>query len=230
MGTTDYQEAWDFQRWVARARRDDLIPDVVLFLEHPHTFTLGRRGRRDNILLTERQMKRRGIAVYDVDRGGDVTYHGPEQLVGYPVLKLPGDRSNRVHYIRTLELALVRAVCDLGVHASLQEGLTGVWVEDAKICALGAKIDAYGVTTHGFALNVNTDLSYFGHIVPCGLHDKGVTSLQQVLGGRVPMRRVRDMVARHIASTFDRRPIAIGRRRLTALIEKNCPHGEVAGG
>src|SRR5437588_5066422 len=154
---TGYEEAWELQRQLAGARRTNAIEDVLLLLEHPHTVTLGRRAGEDHLLLSERQLKRRGIGLYHVDRGGDITYHGPGQLVGYPIFKLPDTRLDRVGYLRDLELAMLRAVRALNVPGELQEGLSGVWVRNEKVCALGAKIDAYGITTHGFALNVNTD-------------------------------------------------------------------------
>ncbi|MGI8827997.1 MAG: lipoyl(octanoyl) transferase LipB [Chloroflexota bacterium] len=218
LGLIDYQEAWDLQRHLADARRQDHIPDVLLLLEHPHTFTVGRRGRREHVLVPPSRLRRRGIGILDVDRGGDVTYHGPGQLVGYPIVKLPGDRQDRVRYLRDLEQALLAAVRSLRVDAGLQDGLSGVWVDDDKVCALGAKIDAYGVTTHGFALNVNVDLSYFRLIVPCGLHDKGVTSLHEVLGRHVSMRRVEQAVVMEIAGVFGLRTRGVGRQRLERLM------------
>lgn len=215
LGTVDYLEAWDLQRRLAEARRDDAIPDTLLLLEHPHTYTLGRRGNRENILLSPDELSERGIAVYEVDRGGDVTYHGPGQMVGYPILKLaPG--FTYVGYIRDLERALLDAVRDLGVPAELKEGFSGVWLGDEKLCAIGVKVDAHGVTSHGFALNVNADLSYFGHIIPCGITDKGVTSLQQVLGRRVSQRRVERVVVARLARVFGGAAAnrAVGTKRL----------------
>jgi lipoyl(octanoyl) transferase len=192
----------------------------LLLLEHPHTYTLGRSGKREHILLSPVELEERGIAVYDVDRGGDVTYHGPEQLVGYPILRLPKDRYTFVRYIRDLERALLDAVSDLGVPGELKEGYSGVWVGEEKVCAIGVKVDAYGVTSHGFALNVNTDLSYFGHIIPCGIQDKGVTSLQCLLRRRVSTRRVENAVVQRIAKTFGLQPgfRAIGLQRLRAQV------------
>jgi lipoyl(octanoyl) transferase len=201
LGTVDYLEAWELQRRLTEARRDDVIPDTLLLLEHPHTYTLGRRGNRENILLAPEQLTERGIAIYDVDRGGDVTYHGPDQLVGYPILELP-EGFTYVGYIRDLERALLEGVRDLGVPGELKEGYSGVWVGDEKLCAIGVKVDAYGVTSHGFALNVNTDLSYFDHIIPCGITDKGVTSLQRVLDRHISPRRVERAVVAHLCATF----------------------------
>jgi len=222
LGLVDYKEAWDLQRRLAEARRREAIPDVLLLLEHPHTYTLGRRGKADNILLTPGQLERRKIAVYEVDRGGDVTYHGPEQLVGYPILKLEPGRLTFVRYIRDVERALLLAVRDLGVPAGVQDGYSGVWAGNEKVCAIGVKVDAYGVTSHGFALNVNTDLSYFGHIIPCGIADRGVTSLQQLLRRRVSMRRVGGIVAERLAQTFDLVPArrCMGYGRLLSLLDR----------
>jgi lipoyl(octanoyl) transferase len=221
LGTVDYLAAWDLQKRLTAARRDNLVPDLLLLLEHPHTYTLGRRGNRENILLGPEDLTRRGIAVYEVDRGGDVTYHGPDQLVGYPILKLPMDEYTYVRYIRTLERALLGAIEELGVDAELKEGYSGVWVGEEKVCAIGVKVDASGVTSHGFALNVNADLSYFGHIVPCGITDKGVTSLERVLRRRVSMPRVERVVARHVAAAFDlEQGRRIGAGRLDALLRR----------
>jgi lipoyl(octanoyl) transferase len=214
LGLVDYLEAWNFQRLLAHARRCDQIPDVLLLLEHPHTYTLGRRGKPEHILLSPTQLKRREIKVYEVDRGGDVTYHGPEQLVGYPILKLPPDRLDYVRYIRDVERAMLLAVGDLGFPGQLKDGLSGVWLGDAKVGAIGVKIDAFGVTTHGIALNVNSDLTFFEHIIPCGIRDKGVTSLQLERGRRVSMDRAMNAVANRIAEAFELEPRGISKQRL----------------
>jgi lipoate-protein ligase B len=213
LGRVDYLEAWELQRKLSIARREERFPDLLLLLEHPHTYTLGRSGKREHVLLSPDQLTRRGIAVYDVDRGGDVTYHGPGQLVGYPILKLPRDRFTFMRYIRDLERSLLLAVRELGVAGELKEGLSGVWVGDEKLCAIGVKVDASGITSHGFALNVNTDLSYFGHIIPCGIRDKGVTSLRTVLRRHVSMRRVERAVTAGIAEVFGLRAARAGASR-----------------
>ncbi len=210
----DYQEAWDLQRRLASARRDERIADTLLLLEHPHTYTLGRRGHEENILLTAAELAQRNIALYHVDRGGDVTYHGPGQLVGYPILKLPSDRPKYVRYIRELERALLLAVCDLGIPAELKEGFSGIWVGDEKVCAIGVKIDAAGVTSHGFALNVSPDLTYFAHIIPCGLADKGVTSISQLQGRPVSMQRIERVLIERLTRTFGLEPRAVGLEQL----------------
>lgn len=195
-------EAWDLQRRLAEARQEGRIPDVLLLLQHPPTYTLGRRGKEENILLPPAELQRRGITLHHVDRGGDVTYHGPGQLVGYPILRLYPERLDYVRYIRDVERALLHAVRDLGVPAHLLDGFSGVWVGNEKVCAIGVKIDAYGVTSHGFALNVNVDLSYFDHIIPCGITDKGVASLDRLLRRTVSMRRVEAVVVSRLASAF----------------------------
>lgn len=220
LGLIDYREAWDLQGRLAAARRAGALPNLLLLLQHPHTYTLGRSGKPEHVLLSPGELERYEIGLYEVDRGGDVTYHGPEQLVGYPILKIGSGRFDYVRYIRDVEHALLLAVQDLGAPAELKRGLSGVWVGDEKVCAIGVKVDAHGVTSHGFALNVNTDLSYFGHIIPCGIADKGVTSLAQVLRRRVSMRRVEDAVVRRMAERFDLalEPRALGRGRLERMV------------
>jgi lipoyl(octanoyl) transferase len=220
LGLIDYQQAWQLQKVLAAARRQDLIPNVLLLLEHPHTYTLGRRGKREHILLTPGQLKGRKIAVYEVDRGGDVTYHGPDQLVGYPIFKLASRRLDFVRYIRDVEAALLHAVRDLGAPGELKEGFSGVWIGEEKVCAIGVKVDASGVTSHGFALNVNADLSYFDHIIPCGIRDKGVISLDRVLGRRVSMRRAMDAVVARLAERFELTPRGMALQRLDSLLAK----------
>lgn len=218
LGAIDYQAAWDLQRQLAVARRHDRIPNVLLLLEHPATYTLGRGGKREHILISESELRDRGIALYEVDRGGDVTYHGPGQLVGYPIFKLPPGRPDYVRYIRGVEAAMLEAVLELGVPATLQRGYSGVWVGDEKVCAIGVKVDASGVTTHGFALNVNADLSFFEHIIPCGLTGKGVTSLERLLGRHVSPSRVMSVVVDAVARTFEFAPQSVGRNRLLSSL------------
>jgi lipoyl(octanoyl) transferase len=219
LGTVDYLEAWDLQRRVAEARRRDLVPDTLLLLEHPHTYTLGRRSKPEHVLLSHDELARRGIPLYEVDRGGDVTYHGPGQLVGYPILKRTSARIDYLSYIRELERALLAAVVQLGVPGERKDRFSGVWVGERKLCAIGVKIDAYGITSHGFALNINPDLSLFSHIVPCGIPDKEVTSLRQELGRRVSMRRVMNAVVESLEVTFqlEARPRSVGLGRVEQL-------------
>ena len=188
LGLVQYHHAWDLQVSLARAVHDGEKPNTLLLLEHPPVYTRGRLSRPDQILLTAERLAELGIPVYEVDRGGQVTFHGPGQLVAYPVVNLR-DWGGPVRYVRTLEQIIIKTLADSGVGARQVEGLTGVWVGDAKIAAIGVKISR-GVAYHGFAINVNTDLSYFDHIVPCGISDRPVTSLAKVLGEAVDMDMV----------------------------------------
>jgi lipoyl(octanoyl) transferase len=182
------------------------MAEQLLLLEHPHVFTLGRNAKASNILIPEEVLKGRSIEVHHVGRGGDVTYHGPGQLVGYPIINLKPDRCDVHRYVRDIEEVLIRTVADFGLKGSRIAGLTGVWVGDRKIAAIGVRI-ARWITSHGFALNVNTDLSYFRMIVPCGIADRGVTSLAEMLGRQLDLKQVARAVARHFGLVFQRNMI-----------------------
>jgi lipoyl(octanoyl) transferase len=200
LGRVPYQQAWSMQNRLADARRSGLTPDTLILLEHPHTYTIGRSGTRDHVYLTPEELVARGITCLEVDRGGDVTYHGPGQLVGYPIFGL-GPRPDVGWYLRSLEACLIDVLADLGIQAGRLEGYTGVWIADRKIAAIGVKV-SQGVTTHGFALNVATDLSLFTHILPCGIADKGVTSMAVELGRAPSMTDVEDRVVAHFSERF----------------------------
>jgi len=197
-----YQEAWDVQRaLLARIVAED-APETLLLLEHPHTYTLGRRGGREHLLATPEELAGRGAVVIESDRGGDITYHGPGQIVGYPLLNLRRRTGGDVHrYLRALEEVLIGVLAAYGLTGEREPEHTGVWCGGAKVAAIGVRISR-GITMHGFALNVNTDLSYFNHIVPCGIHDRPVTSLEQLLGERIPMDEVTGEVERRFQSVF----------------------------
>ncbi len=222
LGLVPYREAWELQKRLAAERAAGLIPDTLLLLEHPHTYTLGRSGHIENLLLTEDQRTERGVTVEWVDRGGDITYHGPGQLVGYPILKLgrPVDgnghipQADYVGYIRKIEEMLIRALAHFGLASGQIPGLTGVWVQadvasrcphcppsarlaPTKIAAIGVKVDAKGITRHGFALNVEPDMSYFDGIIPCGIKDHGVISMADLLVHPPTMAEVMDEVEAH---------------------------------
>jgi lipoate-protein ligase B len=184
LGVVPYREAWAMQQELAADRRAGRIPDTVVLLQHPHTYTIGRSGTRDHVFLSDQELAARGITCLEVDRGGDVTYHGPGQLVGYPILDL-GPTPDVGRYLRLLEASLIDVLADFGVASDRLSGYTGVWIGNRKIAAIGVKL-AQGVTTHGFALNVTTDLSYFSHILPCGIPDKGITSMAVELSDRAP--------------------------------------------
>jgi lipoyl(octanoyl) transferase len=211
-GRMGYQEAWALQERLAKARGADQIPDTLLLVEHPHTYTLGSSGHAENVLLSPDELWARGIEVHWVNRGGDVTYHGPGQLIGYPILKLPsagdGLHADVIAYVRSLEQTLIDALATYGVRAWPYPGLTGVWIGEpeapAKIAAIGVRVTVHRVTMHGFALNVNPDLDYFKGIIPCGIADKPVTSLQAVLGHPVDIQAVADRVTAAFGAVFGR--------------------------
>ena len=205
LGRVPYAESWDLQKRLAEFRDQDRIPDVLLLLEHPPTYTLGRRGKPSNILLTASELEERGIEVFEVDRGGDVTYHGPGQLVGYPIMRLDLKRPDIIKYVRMLEEVLIRTLANFGVPAGRIEGLSGVWIEDKKVAAVGVKFGR--VTSHGFALNVHTDMSYFDGIIPCGITGKGVTSMHLVRGGLISLDQVAHEVTHQFGEVFDRAPV-----------------------
>jgi lipoyl(octanoyl) transferase len=203
LGTVDYQAALDLQKQLVDERKQGGISDQLLLLEHPHVITLGARNHnsRSNVLETPEALARKGVALFETGRGGDVTYHGPGQLVGYPILELPKDRRDVHRYVRDLEEVLIQAVSDFGITAVRIPGLTGIWVDDRKLAAIGVRISRW-VTSHGFALNVSTDLSRFELIVPCGIADKGVTSMDRLLGRPAPMDEVADSVVRAFQGVF----------------------------
>ena len=196
LGQREYQEAWELQRALAAARAAGRVGEMLLLLEHPHVFTIGRRGQAEDVLLDNRGLHRLGASLFHVDRGGLVTYHGPGQLVGYPIISLREWGGGPLAYVRSLEQVLIDTLADFDVPGRRIEGLTGVWVEEKKIAAIGVKISR-GITTHGFALNVHPDLSYYKYIVPCGIPDREVTAMAHHLERPVPMDEVREAVAHH---------------------------------
>ena len=223
LGLVDYQAAWDEQERLfadtvsrkianrhaaATAPPHEQLPtpNYLLFCEHPHVYTLGKSGHESHLLANDDFLKQIGATYYRINRGGDITYHGPGQLVGYPILDLDNFFTDIHRYMRLLEEAIILTLNDFNIQAGRIPGLTGVWLDDErgprKICAMGVKASRW-VTMHGFALNVNTDLSYFSHIVPCGIADKAVTSMQQELGHPVPMAEVTERVQRHLFALFE---------------------------
>ena len=180
------------------------VPDTLLLLEHPHVITLGRSSNRANVIASEVERANLSVELFETGRGGDVTYHGPGQLVGYPIVNLSPDRCDIRKYVRDLEEVLIRTASDFGVTAGRIAGLTGIWVGGAKLAAIGVRISRW-VTMHGFALNVTTDLSYFQLIVPCGISDRTVTSLEKLLGKEIELERVARSVASHFGEVFERK-------------------------
>jgi len=202
LGLVDYADGLNLQCEHVAARKAGVIPDTLLLLEHPHVYTLGRNAKKDNILFSIEQLAARGVQVFDIDRGGDVTYHGPGQLVGYPILDLTQHRRDIAWFMRSLEEVLIRATRDYGIEAGRLAGAPGAWVGNDKLAAMGVHISRW-VTSHGFAFNVNTDLRYFDWIVPCGLRNKGVTSLQKLLGRPAEMSEVSERVVGHFGEVFN---------------------------
>ncbi len=203
LGRLRYAEGLELQARLVAERQQQLIPDTLLLLEHEPVVTLGRNARRENLLLPGEELRRRGIEVFETGRGGDVTYHGPGQVVGYPILDLAPDRRDVHRYVRDLEEVMILACRDYGIEAIRVPGLTGTWVGPDKIGAIGVRI-ARWVTSHGFAFNVGTDLAPFSLIVPCGIRERGVTSLERLLARPVPPAQAMDRLAEHFASVFGR--------------------------
>ena len=229
LGVVDYALGLRLQAELVAARKEDRIPDTLLLLEHKPVITLGRNAKEKNVLLSRELLEQKGVELFETDRGGDVTFHGPGQLVGYPIFDLRGFPSTgksalkylgAVDYVRRLEEVLMRSCLELGVPTKRIAGLTGVWTDwnssdhqvtrtpDNKIAAIGVHISR-SVTSHGFALNVNTDLAYFKLIVPCGIADKSVTSLAQELGREVDLNEVAESVSRTFGRVFNRQMLAV---------------------
>jgi lipoyl(octanoyl) transferase len=206
-GLVPYREALALQRALVEDRRADRIGDLLLLVEHPHVLTLGVRGDvgRSHVLATSDALRTRGIEIVETGRGGDITYHGPGQIVGYPIINLQPDRADVHRYVRDLEEVLIRVAADCGVAAERVAGLTGVWVGQEKLAAIGVRISRW-ITCHGFALNVTTDLNYFNLIVPCGVRDRGVTSLA-CLGADSDRAAAEDRIVTRFAEVFDRLPV-----------------------
>ena len=205
LGLIGYDEALTLQRELVEERRADRVPDLMLLLEHPPVITLGVRSEiaRANVVATNERLADLGIAVHETGRGGDVTYHGPGQIVGYPILDLRPDRCDVHKYVRDLEEVMIRTCADYGVTAGRIAGLSGTWVGAEKIGAIGIRISRW-ITSHGFAFNVSTNLDHFRLIVPCGISDRGVTSLEKVTRRSISMREVEDTIVRRFDDVFER--------------------------
>ena len=217
-GLLDYQAAWDRQERVfsesvamkTQNRNNGTeipVPNYLVFVEHPHVYTLGKSGKSENLLLDEDGLKKKKASYYKINRGGDITYHGPGQLVGYPILDLDNFFTDIHLYLRNLEEAIIRTLADYGIVSGRYEGFTGVWLDAdneraRKICALGVRCSRW-VTMHGFAFNVNTDLNYFKNIIPCGIDDKDVTSMERELGYKVDIEEVKLKLRQHIIDLFE---------------------------
>lgn len=221
LGLIDYHQAWEYQESLfaetveIKIRNRNLpvqeqspTPNYLLFLEHPHVYTLGKSGKQENLLLDEAGLNEKNATFYKINRGGDITYHGPGQLVGYPILDLDNFFTDIHKYLRFLEEAVILTLAEYGIEAGRITGLTGVWLDankqenPRKICALGVKSSRW-VTMHGFALNINSDLNYFSNIIPCGIDDKAVTSLQKELGEEISLEDVKEKMKKHLSTLFE---------------------------
>jgi lipoyl(octanoyl) transferase len=202
LGQVEYLAARELQRSIAAARAEERVPDTLLLLTHPPTYTIGRRGKEEHFLTPRKELEKTGIAVHAVDRGGDITFHGPGQLVGYPIIDLNDRPGGASRYLRDIEEVLIRGLSAFGIEAGRFPGYTGVWVGGEKIAAIGIKINARRVTEHGFALNVETDPWYFSQIIPCGIRDHGVTTLKRALGHSITILEVGRLVAAAFGDVF----------------------------
>lgn len=218
LGLIDYKQAWDYQeklfaqiiekKLVQRENPDITTPNYFLLCQHPHVYTLGKSGHEEYLLLNQEQLKDKEAVFYKINRGGDITYHGPGQLVGYPLLDLDNFFTDIHKYLRFLEEVIILTLSDYGIKADRYPGFTGVWIEPdnplkaRKICAMGVRCSRW-VTMHGFALNVNPDLNYFGNIIPCGIKDKEVTSMERELGRKIEIKEVEDKILNHFQAQFE---------------------------
>lgn len=207
LGTISYADALSLQAELVKQRRADEIPDTLLLLEHPHVITKGSGSHDENVLVDAAERAERGIELFETGRGGDVTYHGPGQLVGYPIVDLKPDRCDLHRYLRDLEEVLIHTLGEFGLQGSRKEGLTGVWVDDRKLAAIGVRVSSGWITSHGFALNVNTDLSFFGTIVPCGIRAHGVGSISCELSRPVAMADAEAAAVRGFERIFGAVPL-----------------------
>lgn len=218
LGLIDYKQAWDFQEEIFKKaidlkikHRDGLTDELpehqLIFCQHPHVYTLGKSGSEQNLLIGEAMLKQKGATYYKINRGGDITYHGPGQLVAYPILDLDQFFTDIHKYMRFLEESIILTLAEFGIKAGRVEGLTGVWIDggqpnERKICAMGVKSSRW-VTMHGLALNVNPDLSYFNNIIPCGITDKAVTSMEKELEQKIDFDEVSEVLKQKMAQVFD---------------------------
>ena len=222
LGLIPYAEAWELQKRFVAARKAGAIEDVLLFCEHPHVITLGRSGNRANLLASENILRQKGVEYFETTRGGDITYHGPGQIVGYPILNLGAIRRDVVWYVRTLEEAMIRATAEFGITAARVAGKTGIWVPtgntEEKLAAIGVHISRW-VTSHGFAYNVSTDLRFFDLIVPCGIADRKATSLEKLLGRKVEEKEAGPRIAKHLGELLGLEMLESSKKELLQKLE-----------
>lgn len=217
LGRTKYADAWELQKQIFSARLNQRISDVLLLTEHDHVYTLGKAADGNHLLAKDEELSKKGVDVFWIDRGGDITYHGPGQIVGYPIIDL-NQHYNDIHrYLRDIEEVILRTLHEYGIAAGREPEYTGVWVKDEKIAAIGVKVSKW-ITMHGFAFNVNTDLSYFDRIIPCGIFHKGVTTLKNLVGKEIELVTVHQQLINHFASLFHWEVKQISREELTTML------------
>ncbi|HWY07991.1 MAG TPA: lipoyl(octanoyl) transferase LipB [Candidatus Acidoferrales bacterium] len=223
LGLLSWSDAYALQQRIVTARKAGAIDDVLLFCEHPHVLTLGRNASQKNLLASENVLRQKNVELRETNRGGDITYHGPGQIVGYPILNLDPIRRDVHWYVRTLEEAMIRASADFGITAYRIPGKTGIWVQppgnipEEKLAAIGVHISRW-ITSHGFAYNVSTDLRYFDLIIPCGIADRKATSLEKLLHGSVTLDEVRPRLAHHLTKLFGLVPQFTSRELLLEIL------------
>jgi lipoyl(octanoyl) transferase len=222
LGLMGYAEAWALQKRIVTARKAGAIEDVLLLCEHPHVVTQGRNGKRENLLVSDHVLRQKGVEFHATNRGGDITYHGPGQIVGYPILNLAAIRRDVVWYVRMLEEAMIRATAEFGIAAARVPGKTGIWVHsgatEEKLAAIGVHLSRW-VTSHGFAYNVSTDLRYFDLIVPCGIADRKPTSVEKLLGRGVDREEVAPRIVKYFGEVFGLELRAVSRNDFLEQLE-----------
>lgn len=202
LGLVDYKEAWDLQKSLYKKRLNGEISDTLLLLEHPHTYTLGKTADKKNLVGDNVYLNEKEIKVYNIDRGGDITYHGPGQIVGYAIFDLKKWKQDTHLFLRALEEVIIKTCGHYGLSTSMDEQHTGVWIDDRKICAIGIKVSRW-ITMHGFAFNVNTNLELFNGIIPCGINDKEVTSLKHELDRTFDIQSIKEIIVENVKDIFD---------------------------
>jgi len=208
LGLIDYQKAWNLQHKIFNKRLSNDVSDTLLLLEHPNTYTLGKSSNKANLLFSDVELQQKNIAIYNIDRGGDITYHGPGQIVGYPIINLSLWQKDTHKYLRTLEEVIIQTLLEFGVNGERNDDHTGVWVGNNKICAIGIKVSRW-ITMHGFAFNINTNMDFFNGIIPCGIMDKGVTSLSIELNKNVDLNLVKKKIVNNFCEIFNYNKIVL---------------------
>ena len=232
LGLADYKSAWDLQKKIHLYKQQNKSEDILITLQHQPVYTLGKSGDRNHILISDDEMKSRGISYYEIDRGGDITYHGPGQLVVYPIFDLSNHYKDTHRFLRDLEETVIQTLSEYNIEGYREEEFTGVWVDDKKICAIGIKVSKW-ITMHGLAFNINNDLSYFDKIIPCGIFHKGVTSLSEIKGKQIDMEELSRILLSKFTIIFNLSSIkTIEPEELSALtglkIDKDIFYGAAA--